>query len=44
MILGRMVLYFVPEQAVWGIKARRLTLLFVLLDVTSVQSYRHPLI
>jgi hypothetical protein len=33
MILGRAVLYFVPEQKFWGITARRLALYFVLLDI-----------
>ncbi|KAF8578582.1 RTA1-domain-containing protein [Ramaria rubella] len=35
MILGRMIHFFLPDQMVLGIKARRLTLLFVLLDVTA---------
>ena len=33
MVFGRMVLFFLPEQKIWKISARRLTLLFVLLDV-----------
>lgn len=36
MVLGRMVHTFVPGQKVMGIKARRLTLYFVLLDITCV--------
>ncbi|KAF8587695.1 RTA1-domain-containing protein, partial [Ramaria rubella] len=35
MILGRMIHFFLPDQMVLGIKAKRLTLLFVLLDVTA---------
>ncbi|KAH8818857.1 RTA1 domain-containing protein [Flagelloscypha sp. PMI_526] len=35
MILGRVVLYFIPEQRVWGVSARRLSLIFVLLDVLA---------
>ena len=38
MILGRVVLYFIPEQRVWGVSARRLSLIFVLLDVLCVFS------
>ena len=35
MTLGRMVHFFLPDQKVWGIKAKRLTLIFVLLDIGS---------
>lgn len=33
MCFGRVVLYFVPGQQVWGISAKRFALIFVLLDV-----------
>lgn len=33
MIIGRVVLYFVPEKKVWNISARKLALVFVLLDI-----------
>ena len=32
-IMGRMILYFVPEQKVMRVKAQKLTLLFVWLDI-----------
>jgi hypothetical protein len=35
MILGRMIHFYLPDQKVWGIKAKRLTLIFVLLDIGS---------
>ena len=41
MVFGRMVWYFLPEQKVAGVKAGRLTLFFVLLDITQVSL--HPL-
>jgi hypothetical protein len=33
MVLGRMIHLLVPEQKIFGISARRLTLIFVLLDI-----------
>lgn len=36
MLLGRIVYYFSPSQKIGGIKAQRLALCFVLLDVTYV--------
>ena len=33
MVLGRLVLYFLPEQEVLGIQARWFTLIFVLADI-----------
>lgn len=35
MVLGRMILYYLPSQHVFGVSARRLTLIFVLLDIIS---------
>ncbi|KAH8829938.1 RTA1 domain-containing protein [Flagelloscypha sp. PMI_526] len=35
MVLGRVILYFLPEQKVWGVGARRLSLIFVLLDILA---------
>ncbi|KDQ51946.1 hypothetical protein JAAARDRAFT_40566 [Jaapia argillacea MUCL 33604] len=35
-VLGRMVHYFIPDQAVGRIKARRLATWFVLLDITAL--------
>jgi hypothetical protein len=35
MVLGRMVYFFLPDQRIWGIRATRLTLIFVLLDIGS---------
>ncbi|KDQ59342.1 hypothetical protein JAAARDRAFT_34082 [Jaapia argillacea MUCL 33604] len=35
-VLGRMVHYFLPDQSVARIKARRLATLFVLLDITAL--------
>ena len=39
MVFGRMVLYFLPDQKVAKIKAKRLTLIFVLLDVVYVRKF-----
>ncbi|KAH8831940.1 RTA1 like protein-domain-containing protein [Flagelloscypha sp. PMI_526] len=33
MVLGRVILYFIPEKRIWGVSARRLSLIFVLLDI-----------
>ncbi|WEW55128.1 hypothetical protein PRK78_000556 [Emydomyces testavorans] len=35
MVLGRMIYFFLPEKKCFGISARKLTLLFVLLDITA---------
>ncbi|EEP82546.1 predicted protein [Uncinocarpus reesii 1704] len=35
MVLGRMIYFFLPEQKCFGISAKRLTLIFVILDVTA---------
>ncbi|KDQ57165.1 hypothetical protein JAAARDRAFT_58630 [Jaapia argillacea MUCL 33604] len=35
-LLGRMVHYFLPQQSIAGIRARRLATLFVLLDITAL--------
>lgn len=35
MVLGRMVYYYLPAQKIGGIKAQRLALCFVLLDITA---------
>lgn len=35
MVLGRMIHFLIPEQKIFGVSARRLTLIFVLLDVFS---------
>lgn len=35
MVLGRMVHFFVPEQKCFGIKARKLTVIFLCLDIFS---------
>jgi hypothetical protein len=36
MILGRMIQFFVPDQKLVGVRARRFTLVFVLLDILCV--------
>jgi hypothetical protein len=36
MILGRMIQFFVPDQKLVGVRARRFTLVFVLLDIVCV--------
>ena len=41
MLMARLVLFFVPEQRLGGITARRLSLVFVLLDITSVLASFH---
>jgi len=33
MLLGRMVYHFLPDQKLWKIKAQRMALIFVLLDI-----------
>ncbi|KAL1953953.1 hypothetical protein VTO42DRAFT_1999 [Malbranchea cinnamomea] len=35
MVLGRMIHFFIPDQRCFGIKARRLTVIFLLLDIFS---------
>src|SRR5450432_446133 len=35
MVLGRMIYYFVPEKRIWGIRATRLAVVFVWLDILS---------
>ncbi|KAK2784437.1 hypothetical protein FQN52_009018 [Onygenales sp. PD_12] len=35
MVLGRMIHFFIPEKKIFGISARRLTLIFVLLDIVA---------
>jgi hypothetical protein len=35
MLLGRMIYYFLPEQSVLGLKAKRFALLFVLMDMAA---------
>ena len=35
MTLGRMIYFYLPEQKIFGIKARRLAMYFVLLDIVS---------
>ncbi|PGH27442.1 hypothetical protein AJ80_00920 [Polytolypa hystricis UAMH7299] len=35
MVLGRMIYFYIPEKAVFGVSARRLTLLFVALDIIA---------
>lgn len=35
MVLGRMVYYFVPEKKLFGIRAQRLAMCFVLLDISA---------
>jgi hypothetical protein len=35
MVLGRMIHFFLPEQKIWGIRARKLAVWFVLADILS---------
>lgn len=35
MVLGRMIHFFIPEQKCFGFKARKLTVIFLLLDIFS---------
>ncbi|KAK2767792.1 hypothetical protein FQN54_003951 [Arachnomyces sp. PD_36] len=35
MVMGRMILFLIPEQKIFGVSARRLTLIFVSLDIFS---------
>jgi RTA1 like protein len=35
MVLGRMIYFFVPEQKIWGIRARKLAVWFVCADMLS---------
>jgi hypothetical protein len=35
MVLGRMIHYFLPEQKIWGIRARKLAVWFVCADILS---------
>ncbi|KAI1979432.1 hypothetical protein LOZ53_000678 [Ophidiomyces ophidiicola] len=35
MVLGRMIYFFLPEKKCFGITAKKLTLIFVLLDITA---------
>ena len=35
MVLGRMVHCFLPDDKVWGLKAKRVTLIFVLCDIST---------
>ena len=36
MVLGRMIHFFIPERKIAGVSSRKLTVLFVLLDIACV--------
>ncbi|PGH18059.1 hypothetical protein AJ79_00686 [Helicocarpus griseus UAMH5409] len=36
MVMGRMIYFFIPEKKIFGVSAKRITLVFVLLDILSM--------